>query len=753
MERKIGIALFALFAVVLALGSTFAAATSNGNAVVNGNRAPVITGVGGPTSLNLAQAGVWKVSAYDPDGTYLSYSVNWGDGSDPLAVGNNQKNVVSGASFQHTYYNFERQYTITFTVTDEKGASTQSSVTVNVAGVPSNQPPVITGVGGPMSLSVGQAGTWSVSAYDPDGNYLSYSVNWGDEGAYGVSAPSIAQTTSTFQHTYYNAGTYTITFTVKDAQGASAQSTITAKVDEAINTYTCTDTDGGINGYVFGTTYNSTVSKNDSCIGGTSYLLEWYCKGGNVYSTDFRCANGCSNGACLPEVAPANQPPVITGTSGPASLDVNQAGTWSVSAYDPDGNYLSYSVNWGDEGAYGVSAPSIAQTGSTATFQHTYYSAGTYTIKFTVTDDKGAQAQSAITVEVTGATDSNVYASVSAIPQEVSRYDSVYVSGKVTRGTSATSDAANTYQVMLVFSDQPPNAITSTPATQQSVQEITLAPGESKEVSAYFTAQKLGINYAGIAVYQKENGNAEILALDSTKVLVKEGIPNPPNESITIVLQKGWNQISVPAFGLQVSELAQKCDISTNVWYYNAASKQYEKATTLGGAHVGFWVKANADCTYTIDTPYITPAPYAFVLKAGWNMIGSPLAATAISDFAGSCKITSGPWRYSPSVSQYTYSEKLEPGKGYWVKVADDCTLGSTGDMPPAAPAEVMPAQATAPQMTTAKATPTSNPAPAQATAQQATAQQPVAVQQATAPQATVAQPAKYSANGQANSD
>ena len=41
------------------------------------------------------------------------------------------------------------------------------------------------------------------------------------------------------------------------------------------------------------------------------------------------------------------------------------------------------------------------------------------------------------------------------------------------------------------------------------------------------------------------------------------------------------------------------------------------------------------------------------------------------------------------SASQYAYSSKLEPGKGYWVKVASDCTMGSdANDMPPSAPTE-----------------------------------------------------------------
>lgn len=43
-----------------------------------------------------------------------------------------------------------------------------------------------------------------------------------------------------------------------------------------------------------------------------------------------------------------NQPPVITGVSGPTSLKVNETGTWSVTANDPENGYLSYTIDWGD---------------------------------------------------------------------------------------------------------------------------------------------------------------------------------------------------------------------------------------------------------------------------------------------------------------------------------------------------------------------------------------------------------------------
>ena len=97
---------------------------------------------------------------------------------------------------------------------------------------PQNKPPLITSVSGPTSLSANVMGTWNISAHDQDGTYLSYNVQWGDEASYKSSAISSAQigSAATLQHTYSQAGNYTITFTVTDIEGASTLSTITVTV-------------------------------------------------------------------------------------------------------------------------------------------------------------------------------------------------------------------------------------------------------------------------------------------------------------------------------------------------------------------------------------------------------------------------------------------------------------------------------------------------------------------------------------------
>lgn len=107
-----------------------------------------------------------------------------------------------------------------------------------------------------------------------------------------------------------------------------------------------------------------------------------------------------------PDTSPVNRPPVINGVTAPVSLNVNQSGTWTVQASDPENGSLSYSVDWGDyacPGGYICATTSVLMMKSlvqTSTFTHSYASAGTYTVKFTVQDTAGQTAQTSATVQV-----------------------------------------------------------------------------------------------------------------------------------------------------------------------------------------------------------------------------------------------------------------------------------------------------------------------------------------------------------------
>ena len=112
-----------------------------------------------------------------------------------------------------------------------KGVTGANSASFTITSpTPVSQPPVISGGTFPTTLTVGQTGTWSINASDPQNGSLSYNVNWGDAGNYVSAATAGFTQTSSFTHSYSSAGTYTVTFTVKNAAGLSAQTNTTVNV-------------------------------------------------------------------------------------------------------------------------------------------------------------------------------------------------------------------------------------------------------------------------------------------------------------------------------------------------------------------------------------------------------------------------------------------------------------------------------------------------------------------------------------------
>jgi len=104
--------------------------------------------------------------------------------------------------------------------------------------------------------------------------------------------------------------------------------------------------------------------------------------------------------------ASTNLPPVISGGIAPTTLNVNQTGTWTINASDPENGPLNYSVNWGDAIIAPISYSASAQSAfiQTSTFTHSYSSAGIYTVTFTVQDNAGLTAQTSSTVQVGNST-------------------------------------------------------------------------------------------------------------------------------------------------------------------------------------------------------------------------------------------------------------------------------------------------------------------------------------------------------------
>jgi PKD repeat protein len=317
------------------------------------------------TTMNRLKLDADASASSDPDGTIADYAWDFGDST-----------TGSGKTPTHTYA-AAGSYLVTLTVTDNRGGT--DTVTHTVVATAPNQDPVAAFSSSTTNLKVDVDGT---ASSDPDGTIANYAWDFGD------STP--VTTGSTKSHTYAASGTYTISLTVTDNDGATntvthqvtvapanqsptaAFTTSTTNLKVTVNGSGSSDPDGTIASYAW--TYGdggtgTGVSDSHTYAAAGDYLV-------TLVVTDNVGATSTLSKTVTVTAPPANQPPTARFTSTTSNLTANVNGSTSS---DPDGTIAGYSWTFGDGGV-----------GTGATTSHLYGSAGTYTVTLTVTDNNGA---------------------------------------------------------------------------------------------------------------------------------------------------------------------------------------------------------------------------------------------------------------------------------------------------------------------------------------------------------------------------
>nr|WP_286276081.1 PKD domain-containing protein [Naasia aerilata] len=231
-----------------------------------------VTGAGGGTPTNAAPTAAFSSTtnaltanvngsgSTDSDGTIAGYSWNWGDNT---AAG-------TGATATHTYAT-AGTYTVTLTVTDNGGATGTVSHQVAVSATPpANTPPTAAFTSTVNGLTASLNGSTSS---DPGGSIATYAWQFGD-GTTGTGA--------TTSHAYATAGTYQVTLTVTDNQGATGTvtnpvtvtSTPPAGAAFAADTFERTSTNGFGTAQTGGAWTVSSTTSNYAVNGGTGKFTD-----------------------------------------------------------------------------------------------------------------------------------------------------------------------------------------------------------------------------------------------------------------------------------------------------------------------------------------------------------------------------------------------------------------------------------------------------------------------------------------------
>jgi PKD repeat protein len=238
----------------------------------------------------------------------------------------------------------------------------------------------------PATISVSAAGS-----SDPDGTIASSIISFGD----GTSASGL-----TASHKFSAAGVYTLTAKITDNLGASstASTSVTIKAPEVI---VSSPADGA-----FLSSQLHVIASGFSGYAVTA--MQIYVDGAIVYSVNSANLDGTISVASGPHnlvvkgwdisgrnfykqlAVTINKPPVAALTLSSGSILVGGSITASAAgSADPDGTIASTVISFGD----GASASAVSAS-------HQYKTAGTYTVKATVTDNMGASSSTISTVVV-----------------------------------------------------------------------------------------------------------------------------------------------------------------------------------------------------------------------------------------------------------------------------------------------------------------------------------------------------------------
>ena len=198
------------------------------------NRAPVYTDSSKTFSVdeNTAPAtNIGKpVTATDPDGDTLEYSLGSGgdDANFDIDSGSGQLKTKGDLD-----YETKSSYAVTVTAEDPSGLTDTIAVTINVTGV--NEAPFYTGSGVTLKVdentAPGAAIGSAVTATDPDGDTLEYSLAGTDSGHFAIVASS-GQIKTSGALNHESQASYAVAVTAEDPSGLSADIPVTINVTD-----------------------------------------------------------------------------------------------------------------------------------------------------------------------------------------------------------------------------------------------------------------------------------------------------------------------------------------------------------------------------------------------------------------------------------------------------------------------------------------------------------------------------------------
>ncbi len=175
----------------------------------------------GPIDLMVGEIGEFCTSTTDPDGDQVQYRFDWDDGTYSDWTGL----VSSGTTVCLTYsWGLAGEYGVRAQARDENGGYSDWSNPLYVEVVGENDPPdmPVTPTG-PIELKVGEEGTYTTNAADPNDDMVQYRFDW-DDGTISdwTELVNSGQPASQF-HTWAETGIYVVKAQARDENNAMSE--------------------------------------------------------------------------------------------------------------------------------------------------------------------------------------------------------------------------------------------------------------------------------------------------------------------------------------------------------------------------------------------------------------------------------------------------------------------------------------------------------------------------------------------------
>ena len=399
------------------------------------NRKPVIDQIVYSTTGAQSHAYQAQVTAHDPDGDPITYSVIVKDDLG-APVGSNPPNsvisITSDGLFKWVSPQSTGEFSVTVTVTDQRGlASDPATFTFDVESDPTNNAPIIDSFQHPSAITLNSPFEIQIPAHDPDGDPLLYTVD--SVTPTPTQMPTISQT-GLFQWNQPGpiASNYAIVVKVDDGRNGFATATMNIAVQAAPannppQILTLTLPGPANEGILYSTTIlthdpdgdpivsyaldAASVSK-EMAISSTG-VLTWTPEKEDagdhfitVTITDQRGATANRTFALTARAKPENHAPIIVTSGQLGRATVGTSFSALVDAYDPDGDPFTLAITGFTPSA--ATQPTINATTGIVSWPTPENAGTTYTLTVVATDERGlASSAVSLTLPVVAAGSTN----------------------------------------------------------------------------------------------------------------------------------------------------------------------------------------------------------------------------------------------------------------------------------------------------------------------------------------------------------